>query len=152
MKLIIDPNNEYPMHGLFFNLREKSFPIFNYIQIKDSSRYVYYDQWMTPEQLIENKHHPNGWASQNLPDQYIEVIFLNSSLKLKGYSIKTAYHSDEIPRNWRIICYDLYSTWIVDSHSNDISLNPEVKGGFATKSDEKMFPIKSVKNLSLIHI
>lgn len=138
LKLIVEPNENAPMQGIFYNLRAKGFPVLDYVSITDSSRFIHSD-WLIPTQLIEGKLHPNGWASSDTPNQFLEFNFINSYLTLIAYSLKTPFHSDEIPRNWKVECQDDFSFQLLDNHQNDFSLNPETTSGYNDHSDEKMF-------------
>lgn len=72
------------MHGIFYYAFKRKFPIRKYVEVSASSQLPYSD-WLRYDKVIENIEHKNGWASENIPNSYIEFKFINTTLFLKSY-------------------------------------------------------------------
>lgn len=113
----------HPMSGIFHEMRKQNFPIKNLLTFINSTRFSN-QEWLPVDILIDELDHNIGWATENFPNSYFEIRFLNITLDIKGYSLSVPSGDDEMIRNWKLTCFYGTKETQIDFHENDESLCP----------------------------
>lgn len=90
--------------------------------------------------IVDFNYNGQCYNSDDEPNSYICFDFKSNSVSLSAYSIKSSNHkSPDYHQSWIIEGSNDQNDWVLlDSHTNDPSLNSKLKVGVFHINDEKM--------------
>ena len=138
-------NEEEPLKGIFDKLLSISDIIINQnIIVKESSFYVHETNPRVHAEELIYRRQAMGWASENRPNSYFEILFPFHVIELTNYTFLATAQDDEIPRNWSVYCMDRNQKQVLAEEINNNELCDGKTGleVYCGEYDTKIFPIK----------